>query len=152
MKSLGDGLMVVFDSAAQSLACAVAMQQALDARNGRAAERLGVEDHSFESLGGLELKGISEPVHAFELIWEPAPVGGISLPERLRELPATAYVGLALGETESSAGAAPHLGLHNMHYRAWKGTRKTGHSFTFPGPALSLRRSARRRRGHPSHR
>jgi class 3 adenylate cyclase len=142
VKNLGDGLMVVFDSAAQSLACAVAMQQALDARNSRAEERLGVrigvslgdataedgdyfgepvvesarlcayaeggqivvndlvyrvggarDGHSFESLGGLELKGISEPVQAFELLWEPAPVAGISLPERLRELPATAYVG-----------------------------------------------------------
>jgi class 3 adenylate cyclase len=142
VKNLGDGLMVAFDSAAQSLACAVEMQQALDARNRRAEERLGVrigvslgdataedgdyfgepvvesarlcayaeggqivindlvhrvggarEGHSFESLGGLELKGISEPVQAFELLWEPAPVTGISLPKRLRELPATAYVG-----------------------------------------------------------
>src|ERR1700722_5154152 len=42
VKNLGDGLMVVFDSAAQSLACAVEMQQALDARNRRAEERLGV--------------------------------------------------------------------------------------------------------------
>ncbi len=142
VKNLGDGLMVVFDSAAQSLACAVEMQQALHARNRRAEERLGVrigvslgdataEDgdyfgepvvesarlcahaeagqivvndlvhriggardrHSFESLGGLQLKGISEPVQALELLWEPAPVGGISLPERLRQLPATGYVG-----------------------------------------------------------
>jgi class 3 adenylate cyclase len=142
VKNLGDGLMVVFDSAAQSLACAVEMQQALDARNRRAEERLGVrigvslgdataedgdyfgepvvesarlcahaeggqivvndlvhrvggarDGHSFESLGGLELKGISGAVQAFELLWEPAPVGGISLPERLRKLPATAYVG-----------------------------------------------------------
>jgi class 3 adenylate cyclase len=142
VKNLGDGLMVVFDSAAHSLACAVAMQQELDARNRRAEERLGVrigvslgdataedgdyfgepvvesarlcahaeggqivvndlvhrvggarDGHSFESLGGLQLKGISEPVQAFELLWEPAPVTGISLPQRLRELPATAYVG-----------------------------------------------------------
>ena len=42
----------------------------------------------------MELKGISEPVQAFELRWEPAAVQGtIPLPERLRELPATAYVG-----------------------------------------------------------
>jgi class 3 adenylate cyclase len=142
VKNLGDGLMVAFDSAAHSLACAVEMQQALDVRNRHAEERLGVrigvslgdataedgdyfgepvvesarlcayaeggqivvndlvhrvggarEGHSFESLGGLELKGISEPVQAFELLWEPARVTGISLPERLRELPATAYVG-----------------------------------------------------------
>jgi hypothetical protein len=32
-------------------------------------------------------------VPAFELLWEPASVTGIALPERLRELPATAYVG-----------------------------------------------------------
>src|SRR6202453_3691689 len=142
VKNLGDGLMVAFDSAAQSLACAVEMQQALDARNRHAEERLGVrigvslgdataedgdyfgepvvesarlcahaeggqivvndlvhrvggarDGHSFGSLGGLELKGISEPVQAFELLWEPAPVGGMSLPERLRALPGTAYVG-----------------------------------------------------------
>ena len=142
VKNLGDGLMVVFDSAAQSLACAVEMQQAVEARNRRAEEQLGVrigvsvgdatveegdyfgepvveaarlcargsagrswsttwcassagsrDGHSFKSLGGLELKGISEPVQAFELQWEPALATGIALPERLRELPATAYVG-----------------------------------------------------------
>ncbi len=42
VKSLGDGLMAVFDSAAQSLACAVEMQRAIDVRNRRAQERLGV--------------------------------------------------------------------------------------------------------------
>jgi len=51
------------------------------------------DGHSFRSLGGLRLKGISEPVQAYELQWEPAPVTGIALPERLRELPATGYVG-----------------------------------------------------------
>jgi class 3 adenylate cyclase len=144
VKNLGDGLMVVFDSAVQSLACAVAMQQAIEVRNRRAKERLGVrigvslgeataedgdyfgepvvesarlcarakggqiilnslvrqlagsrDGHSFNPLGGLELKGISEPVEAFELQWEPAAVVGLALPERLRELPATAYVGRA---------------------------------------------------------
>ncbi len=142
VKNLGDGLMVVFDGAAQSLACAARMQQAVEARNRRAEEHLGVrigvsvgdatteegdyfgepvvesarlcaraqggqilvndlvhrlagsrDGHRFKSLGGLELKGISEPVQAFELEWEPAPVVGIALPERLRGLPATAYVG-----------------------------------------------------------
>jgi hypothetical protein len=39
------------------------------------------------------LKGISEPVPAFELEWEPAVGGRIALPERLRELPPTGYVG-----------------------------------------------------------
>ena len=35
VKNLGDGLMAVFDSAAQSLLCAVEMQQAVEARNRR---------------------------------------------------------------------------------------------------------------------
>ena len=51
------------------------------------------DGHRFRSLGGLELKGISEPVPAFELEWEPAAGSRIALPERLRELPATRYVG-----------------------------------------------------------
>jgi class 3 adenylate cyclase len=142
VKTLGDGLMAVFDSAARSLACAVQMQQAVEARNRRTGEQLGVRigvslgdttveggdyfgepvvesarlcahaaggqivvnalvrkvagsrgGHSFQDLGGLELKGISEPVKAFELQWEPILAAGIALPERLRELPATAYVG-----------------------------------------------------------
>ncbi len=142
VKNLGDGLMVVFQSASQALTCAVEMQQAVEARNRRAAERLEVrigvslgdttvedgdyfgepvvessrlcaqatggqividahvrhiggarDGHRFHFLGELELKGISEPVQAFELQWEPALATGIALPERLRELPATAYVG-----------------------------------------------------------
>ena len=35
MKNLGDGLMVVFSSALAAVACAVAMQQRVDARNRR---------------------------------------------------------------------------------------------------------------------
>ena len=142
VKNLGDGLMVVFSSAAQSLACAAQMQQAVEARNRRAEEQLGVrvglslgeatvedgdyfgepvveaarlcafaaggqivvndlvhrlagsrDGHSFLSLGDLELKGMSEPVAAFELVWQPAAGGRIALPQRLRELPATGYVG-----------------------------------------------------------
>ena len=142
VKNLGDGLMVVFSSAAQSLACATEMQQAVEARNRRSEEQLGVrigvslgdttvddgdyfgepvveaarlcgyaaggqivvgdlvhrlassrDGHRFRSLGAIELKGISEPVAAFELVWEPATPTGIALPERLRELPATGYVG-----------------------------------------------------------
>ena len=49
--------------------------------------------HSFRALGELELRGISEPVQASELEWEPAAVSALALPERLRELPTTAYVG-----------------------------------------------------------
>jgi class 3 adenylate cyclase/tetratricopeptide (TPR) repeat protein len=142
VKNLGDGLMVVFASASRALACGVEMQRALEARNRRAAEPLGVrigvslgdttvedgdhfgepvvqaarlcaaadggqivvsdlvrqiggtrDGHNFRSLGDLELKGLSELVQAFELAWEPASGGGITLPERLRELPPTGYVG-----------------------------------------------------------
>src|SRR5271163_1332170 len=142
VKNLGDGLMVVFASAAQALECAVAMQQALQARNRRAAEPLGVrigvslgdttvedgdhfgepvveaarlcaaadggqvlisdlvrqiagarDGHDFRSLGGLELKGLSTPVQTFELRWAPAEGAAIPLPQRLRELPPTGYVG-----------------------------------------------------------
>ena len=142
VKNLGDGLMVVFLSVAQSLLCAAEMQQAVEARNRRSEEQLGVrvglslgeatvgegdyfgepvvesarlcahaasgqivvnalvrqlagsrDGHSFQSLGDLELKGISEPVQAFQLQWAPAAGSRIALPERLRELPATGYVG-----------------------------------------------------------
>jgi tetratricopeptide (TPR) repeat protein len=142
VKNLGDGLMVVFASAARALTCGVAMQQALEARNRRAEEQLEVrigvslgdttveegdhfgepvveaarlcaaatggqivvsdlvrqvggarDGHRFRSLGGLELKGLPEPVHAFELQWEPAVGGGIALPGRLCEVPPTGYVG-----------------------------------------------------------
>jgi class 3 adenylate cyclase len=51
------------------------------------------EDDAFHSLGGLELKGLSQPVQAFELRWQPLMASGIALPERLRELPETSYVG-----------------------------------------------------------
>jgi class 3 adenylate cyclase len=166
VKNLGDGLMVVFQSASQSLACAVEMQQAIEARNRHAEEQLGVrigvslgetnvEDgdyfgepvvesaqlcahaaggqivvndlvhrvgrgrdaYSFLSLGGLALKGISEPVQAFELQWEPVLVTGVALPERLRELPASGYVGRAaerdrLSELWGEAcGGSPRLAL-----------------------------------------
>jgi predicted ATPase/class 3 adenylate cyclase len=142
LKNLGDGLVVVFQSASQALACAVEMQQALEARNRRVEEQLGVrigvslgeawaedEDyfgepmveaarlcalahggqivvtalvrqiagsrggHSFNSLGDVELKGISEPVQAYELLWEPILAPGIPLQERLGEVPASGYVG-----------------------------------------------------------
>ncbi|HEY0517426.1 MAG TPA: AAA family ATPase [Solirubrobacteraceae bacterium] len=51
--------------------------------------------HTFLSVGALELKGRAERISAVEVQWEPAPVTGMVLPERLRELPATAYVGRA---------------------------------------------------------
>jgi len=49
--------------------------------------------HAFTSVGALELKGLPEPMSAVEVQWEPASVTGIALPERLRQMPATAYVG-----------------------------------------------------------
>jgi predicted ATPase/class 3 adenylate cyclase len=142
VKNLGDGLLIVFQSASQAFVCAVEMQQAVEARNRHAEEQLGVrigvslgeaaaEDgdyfgepvvesarlcalarggqivvtalvrqiagsrggHSFKSLGHLELKGISEPVEAFELQWKPVVAIGVALPERLREVSASGYVG-----------------------------------------------------------
>lgn len=42
VKNLGDGLMVVFSSASQSMSCASHMQQAVEARNRRSEEPLGV--------------------------------------------------------------------------------------------------------------
>ncbi len=49
--------------------------------------------HTFTSLGEIRLKGIAAPVEAFSLRWEPILAAGIALPERLRELPPTAFVG-----------------------------------------------------------
>src|SRR2546428_11121856 len=40
VKNLGDGLMVVFDSPSDAVACAEAMQQAVEHHNQRAAERV----------------------------------------------------------------------------------------------------------------
>ncbi len=51
------------------------------------------------SRGDLQLKGISEPVHAFELMWEPILTSGIALQERLRDVPATGFVGRASERT-----------------------------------------------------
>src|SRR5665809_58533 len=42
VKNVGDGLMVVFTSAAGSVDCAVSMQQRIEQRNRRAEEQLGV--------------------------------------------------------------------------------------------------------------
>jgi class 3 adenylate cyclase/tetratricopeptide (TPR) repeat protein len=141
VKNTGDGLMVVFESAAAAVSCAVSIQQGFERRNQSAAEPLLIKEgvssgdasttegdvfgmpvieaarlcercsggqilakdlvahlaagrgHAFVSVGGLELKGLSEPISTVEVQWEPAPVTGIALPERLRELPGTAYVG-----------------------------------------------------------
>jgi len=122
VKTLGDGLMVVFTSAVDALACAVAMQQAVHAHNQRGVDprlevRVGLDvgepiphegdyhgmpvvvagrlcdrarggqivvselvwrlagsrgDYTFRDLGALTLKGIAQPVTAYEVVWEPA--------------------------------------------------------------------------------
>jgi class 3 adenylate cyclase len=119
VKSLGDGLMLVFESAAAALACAASMQQRIDAQRGaQAGEVLGLRigvnsgeviradddyfgapvviakrlcdqagagqallsdvvralagarcEYTLTSRGPLRLKGITEPVAAFELDW-----------------------------------------------------------------------------------
>jgi class 3 adenylate cyclase len=49
--------------------------------------------HAFTAVGGLELKGLPEPLAAVEVLWEPVLASTTALPERLREPPATGYVG-----------------------------------------------------------
>ncbi|OBB79226.1 hypothetical protein A5760_21070 [Mycobacterium colombiense] len=142
VKNTGDGVMVVFPSAAAAVACAMAVQQHHEVRNRRAGEQLLVRvgislgdairdegdyfgppvveaarlcakaspgqvlltdltrmmvgrrgDHSFCSVGELELKGLPKPVTACELAWEPLVAAMTPLPPRLRVLPETAYVG-----------------------------------------------------------
>jgi tetratricopeptide (TPR) repeat protein len=144
VKNLGDGLMVVFASAAAAVGCAALMQQRMDRRNRGAEEQLGVRvgialgdvsreegdyfgmpvneaarlcnacsggqiltgeivrlmvgsrsEHSFRSVGALELKGIPEPVPAFEVEWHPleAEAAAVPVPPRLCEVPPVGYVG-----------------------------------------------------------
>src|SRR3989442_1554950 len=54
---------------------------------------------AFTAVGALELKGLPEPLQAVEVLWEPVLASTIAFPERLRELPATGYVG-RMGERE----------------------------------------------------
>lgn len=56
-------------------------------------------DYSFRARGALELKGLTEPLETVELLWEAAPADRVALPDRLRELPPTGYVG-RVGERE----------------------------------------------------
>ncbi|MBV9309303.1 MAG: AAA family ATPase [Solirubrobacterales bacterium] len=59
---------------------------------------------AFKSVGELELKGLPEPVEAFEVSWEPvgAELSSVALPGPLRSVPALAYVG-RVGERERLA-------------------------------------------------
>jgi class 3 adenylate cyclase len=54
-------------------------------------------EHSFSSVGELELKGLAKPVEGFEVAWEPLAetVAAMPLPPRLRGVPPVAYVGRA---------------------------------------------------------
>ena len=59
---------------------------------------------AFAAVGALELKGLPEPLQAVEVLWEPVLASTIALPERLRELPATGYVG-RVGRTRAALRA-----------------------------------------------
>jgi len=146
VKSLGDGLMVVFSSVLDALTSAVAMQQAVHRHNqGEPEKQLSVriglhagepirdeEDYfgtpvviakrlcdgaqggqiiasqlvrgligsrgsfQFADLGPLALKGLSEPVAACEVLWEPAveePAATLPLPASLLGGERTPFVG-----------------------------------------------------------
>jgi class 3 adenylate cyclase/tetratricopeptide (TPR) repeat protein len=55
----------------------------------------GRGEHAFTSIGELELKGLPEPLAAFEVAWEPLAdaAARMPLPPRLRGVPPVAYVG-----------------------------------------------------------
>lgn len=145
VKNLGDGLMIAFHATTPSLACAVAMQQAIERHNRTAsiplAIRIGistgdvtVEDgdyfgdpvveasrlcavaqggqilttdivrglarrsgHNFVLERELDLKGLPEPVVAWEVAWEPTQeevgTSRTPLPPRLPQSPAIGVVG-----------------------------------------------------------
>jgi len=53
--------------------------------------------HRFATLGPMDLKGLPEPIEAFEVMWEPVKaVALVPLPSRLEPMPATGVVGRAL--------------------------------------------------------
>jgi hypothetical protein len=143
VKNLGDGLMVVFTSAADAVAAAVDIQRALHRRNRRAAEPLAVRvgialgdadvedddyfgvpvvqaarlcaqaaggevlctdvvrmlagsrvDASFEAVGELALKGLTEPVAASRVEWATTPdAEEARLPPRLAVAVTERFVG-----------------------------------------------------------
>ena len=142
VKGTGDGLMVVFNSAAQAVAAAVEMQRGVR-RSSHSFEspieiRIGISagdvlwedddcfgrpvvearrlcdatdagrivvadvvrvlagsrgDHEFKALGGIELKGLSEPVVAAEVEWSQRTDASAPLPEVLARRDALAFVG-----------------------------------------------------------
>jgi len=137
LKGLGDGIMASFTGAADAVAAAVAVQQAVDRlnRSGKAASPLAVrvglsagdvtfEDddvhgtpvveaarlcaaadggailaaevvrilsgsvggHTYVTVGPLELKGLDHPVHAVQVVWEPAATASLPIPPLLTDL------------------------------------------------------------------
>jgi class 3 adenylate cyclase len=55
----------------------------------------GRQGHAFRQLGSLQLRGLPNPVAAYEVSWEPAPGShpAVPLPPRLRAVPPVGYVG-----------------------------------------------------------
>src|SRR6266576_3618377 len=79
IKGLGDGVLVAFAGAAEALAAAVAMQQALDAYRGQILVadlvRLlarGRANLDLESRGSMTLKGLPDALDVWAVPWEPA--------------------------------------------------------------------------------
>jgi class 3 adenylate cyclase len=137
VKGLGDGIMATFTGAADAVAAAVAVQQAVDRMNrsggtqASLAVRVGlsagdvsledddvhgtpvieasrlcaaanggailaaevvrilagsVGDHTYTSVGPLELKGLEHPVNAVRVAWEPAVRAGLPIPPLLTDI------------------------------------------------------------------
>ncbi|MGH2627278.1 MAG: AAA family ATPase, partial [Anaerolineales bacterium] len=150
VKSLGDGLMVVFNSALDAVGCAVGMEQAVEHHNHwvsplRGASnlpslnvRIGLhagepirdeEDYygtpvviakrlcdeanggqilasdlvrglvasrggyQFLAMGPMLLKGLAEPLQAYEIAWHPLAAPGFALPPQLEIRPKSLFVG-----------------------------------------------------------
>jgi class 3 adenylate cyclase/tetratricopeptide (TPR) repeat protein len=150
VKSLGDGLMVVFSSALDAVGCAVNMQQAVEHHNHwvaplRGADgvpslnvRIGLhagepirdeEDYygtpvviakrlcdeadggqilasdlvrglvasrggyQFLAMGPMLLKGLTEPLQAYDIAWQPLSAPGFALPPQLETRPKSLFVG-----------------------------------------------------------
>ena len=137
VKTLGDGLMAVFGSAVEAVACAVAVQEAARRHNEERPDeplmiRVGLHvgepvrddddyfgtavvvarrlcdmaeggqilasdlmrglvgprrEHDFRPLGALPLKGLQEPVTAYEVSWDSSERGGPARPGAARSTP-----------------------------------------------------------------
>ena len=78
---------------ASRLCAAAAGSQILTSDVVRALSRRS--GHSFRSVGELELKGLPEPVSAYEVEWAAAAESALPLPGRLSAVPVAAYCGRA---------------------------------------------------------